>query len=119
MSRPTGRPPGRPKGSGTGTSTAPGECEKCGRAKVWKGDSRRAEGGYYTCKHGKASTKRPRKAGPRRPRRPADVNAGKTAAPKPQARVGTQEWLTDPSVPVCSHDECWFDRKTCPVHGRK
>lgn len=39
-------------------STTPGTCDTCGRAKVWKSDTRRATGGYWTCTHRDAATPR-------------------------------------------------------------
>lgn len=43
---------------GSKPSTTSGACDTCGRAKVWKADSRRATGGYWTCSHRDVGTPR-------------------------------------------------------------
>jgi hypothetical protein len=93
-------------------TTAPGPCATCGAAKVWKADSRRATGGYWTCSHKDAAPHAPRASTtPRQPsRRPSTV--------LPRPAIGTQAWLTDPTVRVCKADGCLFDSGTCR-HARK
>lgn len=109
---------GRPPGSGTGTSTAPGTCATCGRAKRWKPDPRRAAGGYWTCNHKDAGVPRgPRASGaPRTDTTPKPAARGATRR-RTRQQVGTQEWLTNPAIPVCRAEACYWDSATCPTHA--
>jgi hypothetical protein len=93
-----------PRGSRPGTT--PGTCPSCGRDKVWKADSRRATGGYWTCSHKDAAT-----PGERPPRQ------HRQRQPRAKA-AGTKNWLTDPTRPVCLVEGCMYDAGTCK-HARK
>lgn len=31
-------------------------------------------------------------------------------------RTGTRHWLNDPTIAVCSRDECFWDASSCPAH---
>jgi hypothetical protein len=101
---------GRPPGSGTGTNTAPGTCDTCGRAKVFKTDSRRATGGYWTCDHGRTPPPRVRRTGTGT--EPATRRTSRRR-PRPQ---GTREWLVNPAVRCCKQEGCYWDAP-CPEHG--
>jgi hypothetical protein len=101
-----------PRGHKPGTT--PGPCDTCGRAKVWKADSRRATGGYWTCSHGRTAAPRTPRAEPgRRVARPP------TPAARRRSRIGTQDWLTDPAVAACKADDCFWDAHTCPEHRKR
>jgi hypothetical protein len=91
---------------GTVPATTPGDCPTCGRAKVWKADSRRATLGYWTCAHRDVVKRTARPATPRPPRARRHVQ-------------GTQEWMSNPSVAACKTDGCFWDGVTCPRHAAR
>ncbi len=68
---------------GKAPGTTPGPCPRCGRAKVWKADSRRATGGYWTCPHREVGPPR----APRAPRQ-ARQRAPRDNAPRVEHRDG-------------------------------
>jgi len=49
----------------------------------------------------------------RGPRRPTAPRPGPRRQPRQRAPVGTQHWMTDPTVSVCKVDNCFFDAGTC------
>lgn len=99
----------------------PGDCPVCGAPRAFQTDKRKAAGGSWRCVKGGhsrpgggpggARVKKRSRAGarPSRQAKPAEAKS---------APVGTQLWLTDPSVKCCKAESCFWDAVTCPVHKR-
>lgn len=92
-------------------SDSPGPCPSCGAPLVKQTDRRKPAGYSLRCSVGGHT--RPSLVGRRRNHGAPRVRRAKVGRP-----VGTQSWMTNPTVAVCAQDNCFFDRATCPVHRK-
>lgn len=86
---------------GRAQEVSDGTCPTCGAPLARQTDRRRARGYSLRCTVGGHTS--PHEHGSR------------TTRP----RVGTKNWVTDPSLPVCPVEGCFFDRGTCGHRRRK